>query len=515
MIESIFWGASLRVAQALVQATPTILVGLAVAGIFRRLMGHANTRRLFGSGTWRELPQAWLIGMLLPVCSLGVIPVAREMRRARISGGTILAFAMTAPLFNPLSMLYGLTLSEPFVLLSFAFCTMLVVTLVGGLFNRLFPDSTPGEPEPPPVSYGLRRMASIVVVAAREVVGPTLAYILIALTGVASLSAVLPPGSLQATMEHKNPYAPLAMVGVALPAYTSPLVAMSQIGSMFQHANSVGAAFVLLTLGAGINLGTIAWCCRNYGTARGLAWLAMLLAIVLGLAYAIEGPLYPSEIEPPGHTHAFDIYCRPFDAASSTTLAPLALEKLKEGLDPVANVGLIVLASLVVIGLSLKVLDRRWRVEDWLERPSAPTDRPSSWLHVSIPPGGLGGIALAGMVAFSVVGCFAYYPSPREVFDEMSILRGEVLTAALSGNQKHALHFIPLWDDWTRRLQVGTFLREGRLGPYRRMKAKVFRDRLELLKHAVEEGDREEAREFVADVSDAYSRMRQVYLGPR
>ncbi len=86
MSQAIFWGATLRACQAVVQAAPTILVGLFVAGVFRRLLGHEGTRRLFGAGTRRELPQAWLVGMLLPVCSLGVIPIAREMRRARISG---------------------------------------------------------------------------------------------------------------------------------------------------------------------------------------------------------------------------------------------------------------------------------------------------------------------------------------------------------------------------------------------------------------------------------------------
>src|SRR4029077_9340485 len=165
MFESIFWGAVLRVCQAFQQAAPTILVGLAVAAFFRRLPGHEGTRRLFGCGTRRELPQAWLIGMLLPVCSLGVIPIAREMRRARIAGGTILAFAMTAPLLNPLSILYGLTLSEPFVILSFAFCTMLVVTAVGLIYNRYFSGVAFEEPAPPPVSYGLKRMVAIVVAA--------------------------------------------------------------------------------------------------------------------------------------------------------------------------------------------------------------------------------------------------------------------------------------------------------------------------------------------------------------
>jgi hypothetical protein len=94
----------------------------------------------------------------------------------------------------------------------------------------------------------------------------------------------------------------------------------------------------------------------------------------------------------------------------------------------------------------------------------------------------------------------------------MYILRGEVLTAATSGNTKHAEHCIPVWDDWTRQLQFGVFLREGSLTAYRRMKAKVFRDRLEFLKPAIEEADRDETREYVGLVVRAYRRMRQAYL---
>jgi len=287
---------------------------------------------------------------------------------------------------------------------------------------------------------------------------------------------------------------------------------LQNVGSMFQHANSVGAAFVLLTLGAGVNLGLIAWVWRNYGLARSLAWLAILLAVVLGLAYAVENPLHPSEIQPPGHTHAFDIYCRPF-APGSRDMPATVLAKLKEDLHPFERVSLTVLAMLTVVGLALRTMDRRRRVEDWLEHTPAPGERVSSRLDVAVPAPVLGAIALVGLVGLSVVGCYAYYPAAQEIFEEMSILRGEVLTAALSGNQKNAAHFIPIWDDWTRRLQVGAFLREGSLSPYRRMKAKVFRDRLEFLKHAVEEGDREESREYIQAVDRAYRRMRQVYLG--
>jgi uncharacterized protein len=242
--------------------------------------------------------------------------------------------------------------------------------------------------------------------------------------------------------------------------------------------------------------------------------MAVLLAVVLGLAYAVENPLYPSEIEPPGHTHAFDIYCQPFQAGTPD-LPRAVLARLAEDINPYERVGLIVLAAIAGLGAILKVLDRYFRVEEWLERaPGVPSEnRGLLGAHVSAPM--LGGVALAGVVALSVVGCFAYYPGPKEVFEEMYILRGEVLTAANSGNAKHAEHYIPVWDDWTRRLQVGIFLREGSLSAYRRIKTKVFRDRLEFLKHAVEEGDRDETREYVGLVDRAYRRMRLAYLESR
>lgn len=513
MMGLIVWGVILRISQAVIQAAPTILVGLLIAGIFRRLLGRDNTRRLFGHGTRRELPQAWLVGMLLPVCSLGVIPIAREMRRAGIAGGTVLAFAMTAPLFNPLSMLYGLTLSEPFVILAFAFCSMVVVTFVGGILNWLFPSVAVEEPPAPPVAYGLKRMTAIAVAAARELAGPSLGYIAIGLLGVALLAIVLEPTSLQMTMEHTNPYAPLSMVAVAIPAYATPMVAMSQLGSMFQHANSIGAAFVLLALGAGINLGLIAWTFQNYGIRRGLGWMAILLSVILALAYAVEDPLHPSAIDPPGHTHAFDIYCRP-PFPSAAGLAQTVAAKIRENLQPFEMVGLIVLGSLSAVGFGLRAIDPRGRIESWLEKPPQPSELGPEWLNMTLSPTVLGVVSLIGLIALSIVGCYAYYPSAKEVFAEMYILRGEVLTAATSGNKKHVEHQVPLWDDWTRRLQVGVFLREGSVSPYRRMKAKVFRDRLEFLKHAVAEGDEEKTREYVSAVDRAYRRMRAAYLGP-
>src|SRR5262249_28152075 len=161
-------------------------------------------------------------------------------------------------------------------------------------------------------------------------------------------------------------------------------------------------------------------------------------------------------VEPAGHTHAFDIYCGPF-ADGTSDLPQTVVSKLKENVQPFERVGLIVLGSLASVGLALRALDRHWRVEDWLQRSHNPAQAATSRFDVSVPAPVLGGAGLVLLFGLSLVGCYAYYPSSDEVFEEMRILRGEVLTAALSGNQKHAGHFIPIWDDWTRRLQVGVF----------------------------------------------------------
>lgn len=69
-----------------------------------------------------------------------------------------------------------------------------------------------------------------------------------------------------------------------------------------------------------------------------------------------------------------------------------------------------------------------------------------------------------------------------------------------------------MYDDWTRKLQVSLFLRGEELTPYRRAKADVLRDKLELLEHEVEDREVEESRKLGMAVNRALHRMRDAYL---
>ena len=530
MIEMLIWSFVLRFLQSLISAAPFILAGLIVAGVFRRLMGRENTVRLFGGDSRRSLLQAWLIGMLLPVCSLGVIPVIREMRRMGLKGGTILAFAMSAPLFNPLSVLYGLTLSEPIAIIAFAFCSLIVVTCVGLIWDRLFPDSGQAEQAPPEVGYGIKRMLSIGVVAGREAGGASSGFILIGLIGVALLGVIIPSGALQHAMNGDNPIAPLTMSAVAVPVYATPMLAMSQLGMMFQHANSPGAAFVLLALGAGMNLGLAMWMWRQYGFKRCVVWFALLMVVVLGLAYGVDRPLFPHEIDPADHTHAFDIYCRPFHGPV-TNGAQFVIEKLKRDTLPYEQYACMLLGVIVLSGLLLNLLDRRRRIETWLE--SKPDEPVAGKFDVNVPGTVLGGLALIGLIIASILGCYAYYPAPEEVLAEMDVAKAEALTAALTGDEDQSEYWIGIYQDWSRKLEVGAFIRDGQLSDYHRIKTRILREQLEFLKHEVEHyedhheesGDhhdedfndehRVQIRKLVARIGRTQARLSIAYLEER
>lgn len=508
MFAAILWSILLRCTETCLAAAPFVLCGVFVAAIFRRFLGSANTRRLFGGGGFRGLLVGWLMGMLLPVCSLGAIPVVRELRRAGVPGGTLLAFALAAPLFNPLSLLYGLTLSEPTTILGFAFCSLIVVTLVGAIWDRMFPGSGRAEPELPPVAYGPRRLLSLLSSMGREMTGASLGYMAIGLAGVALLAAVLPAGSLQRTMNRDQPLAPLLMTAVAVPAYATPMQAMSQLGMMFQHGNSVGAAFVLLALGAGMNLGTVAWTMRSFGWRSSLGWFLLLLVVVLGLSYGVDRPLAPAEGELADHTHAFDGYCRAF-TPDTVNPGQIVGNRLRENVPFFEVQSLKLLGILVATGM-VQRLSRRWfDLEAWLERKVA--SGPARF-DVIVSPAVVGGVILLGIVAFSVVGCFAYYPPPEEIFEEMFVAQGEALGTALSGDVEHAVRWIEVLDDWSRKLEVGVYLRRGDLSEYHRMKARLFREKLELLEHEVKDREMDEVRVLVPEVSRCYLRLKSAYL---
>jgi uncharacterized membrane protein YraQ (UPF0718 family) len=482
------WGVVSRMVAAAANAAPTMLCGLVVAAVIRRLFGRRLTRQLLAAGSGWSLLRAWLFGMLLPVCSIGAIPVARELSRAGLAGGAVLAFAVSAPLFNPISLLYGLTLSHPLVIVGFALASMLVVTAVGLAWDRLAGDPRPApgiadEREIPP---GWRRSAALGLAMAREAAGPSLAYAAVALAGVGLLAACLPFGSLQRSMKAFDPWAAPTMALVGTPAFLTPTDAMMQVGSMFDHGNSVGAAYVLLSLGAGLNLGLLAWAWRSWGARRTLRWLALFFGVILLLAAGMERPLSFRDSPPEDHTHAFDVFCLPF-APGTPDPAIRVTALLADRVPPHAWLALGVVTAIVAIGLGLRMFDPGESIESHLASGGASirSRAGGSRFDLVVPPQVLGGVLVSGLVAVSVLAAYLYYPDPRTALDELQYVEAEAHSAALAGDKRRTRVWIEAWEDLVRRAEVGLWIRRGRVDESMIASAEMLRERIEALEHAV------------------------------
>ncbi|MGL6074046.1 MAG: permease [Fimbriiglobus sp.] len=516
-MELAFWSFVLRFGQASLDATLTLIIGVVTAGILRRMVGPSGTRRLFGSG-FRGLASGWLAGMLLPVCALGVIPVAREMRRCGVPGGTVLAFVLAAPLLNPISFLYGLTLAEPTVILCFAGFSLILSTAAGFLWDQVFATAedraatvdlaqrADAEPAPP---VGLQRILSVFVTAAKELSGRDLLYYVIGLSGTALLSAAIPYGALQHTMHHSNKLSPLLMTALAIPLFSSPLPGMMKIGLMFDHGNSIGAAFVLFAIGIGTSLGTIVWLLRDYGWRRALPWFLTYVVIVVGMGYACEALLYDHRKAELDHTHAFDDYSQAFPGGSEC-LADMTMKKLQEKFGPLERPATYGFLAMMSLGLLLRRLDVNGRVEGWLTRPPVPTK--ASKLDVKVPGPVLGILTLVGLVVFSVIGAYVYYPDREQCMDQMFAVYADASTAVRSGKTEEAIRHLELWDQLVRKLEVGTYLRNFVVTPEQAKSAENLREAIEAVRDELIAKDSEAAKAvFKAQIQAAYDQCKTAY----
>ena len=78
-------------------AAPFVLCGLLVAGLLQVLVPQRLLARWMGGGGLAAASRAALLGLPLPICSCGIVPVAIALRRKGASLPAILAFLITTP----------------------------------------------------------------------------------------------------------------------------------------------------------------------------------------------------------------------------------------------------------------------------------------------------------------------------------------------------------------------------------------------------------------------------------
>jgi uncharacterized protein len=194
-------------------------------------------------------------------------------------------------------------------------------------------------------------------------------------------------------------------------------------------------------------------------------------------------------------------------------LAPRAWQLLSDGAQAYEMLALAGVVALLCGGGVLRSKDPSGRIERYLTKDGTDSiHHTSSLLHANVPGPVLGAVGILGLVALSIVGCFIFYPPPGQTLEDMTMAKVDVLSAALSKDVENTSKSIQSYDDLTRRLQVGYYLRHWKLDEYQRTKAKLLRGRLEQLKDVVEAGEFERVPGLNSKISDAHRRCREAFV---
>ena len=122
----------------LIEILPVLAIGFLLSGLIYEFVPSGWTERHLGGGGIRPILYATLIGILLPICCLGSLPVAVSLHRKGAKLGPVLAFLVATPATSVTSLLVSYSLLGPkFAIFEcFAVIAMgLVVGLVGNMLK--------------------------------------------------------------------------------------------------------------------------------------------------------------------------------------------------------------------------------------------------------------------------------------------------------------------------------------------------------------------------------------------
>ena len=133
----------------LAMMAPWLLSGFLLAGVVSIFLPKAWVEKTMGkSRGWRGILNAVLIGVPLPVCSCGVLPLTAGLRKAGAGKGAAAAFLISTPQTGLDSILATYSLLGPFFAVARPLAALLT-GLVGGVAVDLVAHGDDGTPPPP------------------------------------------------------------------------------------------------------------------------------------------------------------------------------------------------------------------------------------------------------------------------------------------------------------------------------------------------------------------------------
>lgn len=303
-------------------AAPFILFGLLMAGLLHVCLPASVIQRFMGQPGMRGVTWAALVGVPLPVCSCGVVPISVELRRKGASQASSLSFLTTTPESSIDSILFTWGLMGPVLAVARPVAAFFSAVLGGGLAIL----ALEGDKKEPAVdecgdsccsdgacSTSLGHPQSAVALAAlrglfrrggekrpgiwKALVRPSLRYGFVELIDdlafwlvlgvlVAGLMAALMPADLGAWGLGEGILPMIVLLVAGIPLYMCASASTPIAAALLAKGISPGAALVFLLAGPATNAATLVLLTRTFGRRFVAVYLTSVVAgaLIAGLA---------------------------------------------------------------------------------------------------------------------------------------------------------------------------------------------------------------------------------------
>ncbi|MBS3734737.1 MAG: SO_0444 family Cu/Zn efflux transporter [Phycisphaerae bacterium] len=296
----------------LTEMAPYLLFGFLVAGVLSVVISEAFIRRhLGGRGVW-QVVKAAVVGVPMPLCSCGVIPVSSSLRRRGASKGATVGFLIATPQDGVDSILVTFSLLGP-VYAVFRPVVALVSGILGGVIvsgaspeddqdnNTAVADDDAAQndaPDPMAAASSRGKLLRALGYGFGELPRDIGKALLVGLLLAALISAAVPEGYLAGVLGG-GILAMLVMMLVGVPVYVCATASVPVAAALIAKGASPGAALVFLMTGPATNAATLVTIWRVLGRKTAVIYLLTVAGSALGAGLLLDAIFEIGHIPPP------------------------------------------------------------------------------------------------------------------------------------------------------------------------------------------------------------------------
>ena len=266
--------------------SPWLVVGFFAAGVIAVWIPRAWVNRVMGgSSGFSGILRAVLVGVPLPICSCGVLPIATGLRRNGAGKGATAAFLISTPQTGIDSILATYALMGPVFAIARPLAAALTGLVGGVVVSAVGGDdaSASAVDDTPPASRGLK---AILWQAYRRLLGSVVKPLAVGLAVSALVTVLVPDGFFAEAFGGRDWLAMPAMAIIGFPMYVCSTASIPIAASLILKGVSPGAAFVFLMVGPAINAMSVTTVASLIGRKATAAYVATIIvgAILCGCA---------------------------------------------------------------------------------------------------------------------------------------------------------------------------------------------------------------------------------------